>query len=186
MCRGLAVCINKQGKVLCDGSQHHGDVFNNAKVKGEACDKYLKFEIMYPEWNDAVWDRGDLVCFNVGLKHNLLDKKAQLPLPSIRKKLDAWVKKNENFIKAQFFGNKLLLKNYKFHMDLSGVEMYSLNLRDASLNFDDIVITGMYDRCNNITNAIIKKYNIEVNDATLAGLLMWLNNRAGMFKKIKG
>ncbi len=199
MCNGLTVCINKQGKVLCDGSQHHDAVLWTSGIKNEQREKYLKYEILFPEWDNPIWDRGDDFCVNqIYIPQTLVDVKTKEPVKKIQNALAKWVKNNENFIKAQFFNNKRLLSNYDVELDLSNINLRSvdfsynnlksLNLNEANCNLDNMGIKGLYalnNNNNNEVNLILKTYQKTTETPTMGGLLQWLNNRAGLFKKIR-
>jgi hypothetical protein len=93
MCKGLAVCVNKEGIVLCSGIGSHDKTKSLNNIKGINQDDWLDFEIMLPNYTKPILDLGDEVCIRTFKSKGLITDDNK-PIKTISKALKEWVEKN--------------------------------------------------------------------------------------------
>jgi len=102
MCKGLAICINAEGKVLCDGTSHH------SKLKdGLNEEEWLDYEVTLPCWYEPILDKRDNKTIQIWKKNGLLTLRGQ-PKKRLHQAVVQWLQDNELQVKTWFLFNDRL------------------------------------------------------------------------------
>ncbi|MHA1868079.1 MAG: hypothetical protein ACTSXD_08420 [Candidatus Heimdallarchaeaceae archaeon] len=107
MCKGLAICVNKDKEIICEGISSHTETLNKNNIPLIEHDNYLLYEVILPHWNKPIWDsRGnDQICLNIWDKLGLLDDNLK-PKKGIKKAVKKWLIDNELKVKTYFLENQ--------------------------------------------------------------------------------
>ena len=105
MCYGLAISINNEKKILCNGVREHHVI-----KKGLNDESFLDFEVYLPDIFKPVWDKNDDTCLKIYNKHGLLDEKNK-PKRELVLAVINWLKDNELLVRKWFNENQELFGN---------------------------------------------------------------------------
>ena len=184
MCKGLAVCVNEEGNVICKGLESHDET--KGDLTGTEEDEYLDFEIILPDYDKAVWDRGDEGCIKIYTRNGLLNNENQ-PKEEIIEALNKWIKDNETKILKWFATNPELWSHQKVegnmycygqevkgNMDCSGQEVEGNMDCSGQKVKGDILIKNMVNGSNETQKLLDEFSESEQKNYSFDEFVKWL------------
>ena len=126
MCKGLAICVNIEGKVICRGLGSHDET--KKELNG---DKWLDYEIILPDIHNPREDLGDTTCIRLYREQGFLNKKNKVK-SKYRKAIKDYIRNNELRIRKYFNENMDLLNNQEVKGNMSCIDQEVKGNMDCS------------------------------------------------------